>query len=342
MQTRVKLKYLVWPAILLTLTAAAQATAGNSCTTQAQMTAPQRTALMNSARTLAGEVQTGDIQGLRENTVAAVAANFNGIANSVNALEPKIKGAWITVDALYTFNAGAARSGGSQFFCSPAGSAMTVVLNFSDLPTGQYALAILHVTGVPNPQQISLILAKDPTGQWKLAGFFNRPLLLNDHDGVWYWRHARQYAQQKMDWASWFYYQIAKYLVQPANFLSSPNLDKLVHEANQAKPQDLPGPLPKMVQVNGRAYEVMKVDTSDRLGPLDFVVHYTPDNAQVTELNDPVQARKQVIQLMSAMLQQHPGLRQAFHGVWVFAGTGNVTHFSLELPMNQIPNGMAD
>jgi len=337
------LKHIVWPALLLALTATAQtAASGNSCATQAQMSALQRSTLMNQAWTLVGEVQTGNIQGLRDNTLASVAANFSGIANSATTLEPKIKEAGITVDALYTFENGTAqKNGGAQFFCSPTGSALTVVLNFSDLPSGQYALAILHATGVPDPQQIALILAKNPTGQWKLAGFFSKPLLLNGHDGVWYWRQARHYAKQKMDWTAWLYYQIAEYLVEPANFLSSPNREKLLHEEHQAKPQDLPGPLPQMVHRNGQTFELMRVDTSNRLGPLDFVVYYTPDNTQAAMLRNPTEARKQVVNLMTAMLEQHPGLREAFHGVWVFAATGNVTHFSLELPMDQIPGGTA-
>ena len=339
-QIRGMLKYFLVPAVALALSATAQAASGNSCTTQAQMTAQERSALMGTARMLVGDVQSGSIQALRDSTLASVAANFSGIANSATALEPKIKTAWITVDALYTFDNGSAGNSGAQFFCTPTGSTMTVVLNFSNLPAGKYALAIAHATGVPEPQQISLILADDG-GQWKLAGFFSKPLLLNQHDGIWYWQQARQYARQKMDWPAWFYYQIAEYLVEPANFISSPNLEKLLHEADQAKPQNLPGPLPQMVQANGQTFEVMRVDTSNRLGPLDFVVYYTPDDAQAAALADPAKARQQVVDLMAAILQQHPGLRQAFHGVWVFASTGNIIHFSLELPMDQIPSSLA-
>ena len=340
MQIKGILKHILVPAVALALGATAQAASGNSCTTQAQMTAQQRSDLVNAAKMLVGDVQSGSIQALRDNTLASVSANFSGIANSATTLEPKIKAAWITVDALYTFESGSAGSGGAQFFCTPTGSTTTIVLNFSSLPEGKYALAIAHATGVPEPQQISLILANE-AGQWQLAGFFSKPLLLNQHDGIWYWRQARQYARQKMDWSAWFYYQIAEYLVEPANFISSPNLEKLLHEADQAKPQNLPGPLPQMIQANGQSFEVMRVDTSNRLGPLDFVVYYTPDDTQAAALNDPAKARQQVVELMSAILQQHPGLRQAFHGVWVFASTGNIVHFSLELPMDQIPSSLA-
>jgi len=42
---------------------------------------------------------------------------------------------------------------------------------------------------------------------------------------------------------------------------------------------------------------------------------------------------------MTALLAQHPGLRQAFHGMWVHADQGDSSLFALELPMDQIATG---
>ena len=55
-----------------------------SCKTQSQMTANQRDTLSNEARILVAELQTGDVQALRANTIPAVAADFSGIAASVD------------------------------------------------------------------------------------------------------------------------------------------------------------------------------------------------------------------------------------------------------------------
>ncbi|MGB9145916.1 MAG: hypothetical protein WCC14_08855 [Acidobacteriaceae bacterium] len=313
----------------------------DSCTTQAQMTSAQRQQLIQVAQMLVGEVQSGDLAGLRNNTLPAIAGQFSGIANSANALRPTIAQAGLTVDALFAFDAqpsgGAAP--GAQFFCSPPGSTMTVVLNFGNLPPGKYALAIVHATGVEKPQQISLVLAQDASGQWKLAGFFAKPLLLAGQNGVWYWSRARQYAQQHEDWAAHFYYQIASALVLPVNFLSSPNTDKLQREAGLVKPQNLPAQAPAMFEANGNQFELTRVDTSTGLGPLDLAIHYNADDAQAAQLRNPAQARQQVLTLMSAILAVHPGLRQAFHGLWVYADQNGSTLFALELPMNQIPGG---
>ncbi|HTX42943.1 MAG TPA: hypothetical protein VMD25_13990 [Acidobacteriaceae bacterium] len=315
----------------------------DTCTTQGQMTPAQRQELMQTAQMLVGEVQGGDLASLRNNTLAAVANQFSGIAESANALRPAIAQAGLTVDALFAFDAqpsgGAAP--GAQFFCSPPGSTMTVVLNFGNLPPGKYALAIVHATGVEKPQQISLVLAQDASGQWKLAGFFAKPLLFAGQDGIWYWSRARQYAQQHGDWAAYFYYQIASGLVLPDNFLSSPNTDKLQHEAGQVRPQNLPTQAPAMFQANGNQFELTRVDTTTGLGSLDLAIHYNADDAQAVQLRNPAQARQQVVGLMSAILSVHPELRQAFHGLWVYADQNGSTLFALELPMNQIPGGAA-
>jgi hypothetical protein len=143
---------------------------GDSCLTQSQMTAAQRDQVTNAARMLVSDAQNGDLQGLRDDTLPSVAADFSGIANSAQTLKPLIAQAELTVDAIYAFDAaqpaaGAQPAQGSQFFCTPAGSTFTVVLNFSALPPGKYALAFVHATGVPRPQQVSLILAQTPTGK---------------------------------------------------------------------------------------------------------------------------------------------------------------------------------
>ena len=326
---------LAMPAMLLLPAAYA-----DPCTMQAQMTAVQRQQYEQAVRTLIGEVQSGDMTGLENDTLAAVAADFSGIERSAEALQPLIQQAGITVNELIAFTAGG-QGQGAQFFCTPPGSTMTVVLSFPSLPQGQYVLAVVHATGVPKPQQIALILARGPQGQWQLAGFFAKPLLLAGQDGVWYWQHARQYAQEHNDWAAWFYYQIANTLVTPVNFLSSPNLQKLQNEAQKVQPANLPGQQPLTFSANGQPFQITRLDTSTELGPLDFVIHYAPDAGEAAQLHDPTQARRQVLALMSGILAVHPGLRTAFHGLWVYADSNGATLFALELPMSQIPGGPA-
>lgn len=311
-----------------------------NCTTQSQMSQAQRTALEQAARELANNVQAGNVDGVRAQTIAPVAAQFGGIANSIQAVNPSIQKAAITVDSLYLMDATDLKAPeDTQFFCGVAGSPLTVEITIPNLPPGKYALALVHATGVQNPQQISMILQNDPAGSasWKLAGFFVKPMTLAGHDGLWFWKQARQYAAKKQLWGAWFYYQAARLLLEPVDFLSSPNLQKLDKEAEQAHPDTLPGVEPMRIAFNGQTLNVTDVHNGEFAGKLDLIVNYdgppTPD---------PVAARAQVTAVMRDLLQQHPELRDAFHGLWVHASAPNRPNwFALELPMDQIQTSAA-
>src|ERR1700738_1845100 len=179
-RVRVGVVVLITSAVLL----APGAWAAN-CTTQAQMTPADRNSIVDASRSMMLKAQNGDVQGLKANTLPAVAADFSGIAASVQSLQPLVQQAFVTVDAVYDLDASRDQAGAAntQFFCgSPV-----VVINFNNLPPGKYALALLHATGVKEPQQVSLILAQSPDKHWMLAGFFAKPMVQAGHDGLWYW-----------------------------------------------------------------------------------------------------------------------------------------------------------
>lgn len=305
-----------------------------SCTTQSQMTPAQRDALTSTAKNALTQIQSGNVQGLQQLTLPSIAANVSGLTNTVQRLQPLVHTASITVDNLYLLDATDATPGAAQtdFFCgSPV-----VMFNIPNLPPGSYAITILHATGVPQPQQISFILAKTPESRWAIAGFFDKPMMMADHDGLWYWQSARKYAQQKWNWDAWFYYRTAATLLNPLDFLSSPNLEKLHHEADAIHPTDLPGPSPVTLNAQGANVTLNTIGTTTALGAFDLDVNYTPDPTQAAQLRDPVSARKQVVGVMSTLLRLHPELRSAFHGIWVHANQGTASLFALELPMDQI------
>jgi hypothetical protein len=302
------------------------------------MTGAERDALSSAARTMMREVQSGDVQALRTATIPAVAANFSGIADSVGNLKPLVQGASITVDTLYLLDASSESAGvpRTDFYCGIP----LVVLNFTDLPPGIYATVILHATGVSNPQQISLILSQPVEHRWMLAGLFSKPLIEAGHEGLWYWASARKYAERKMNLNAWFYYRTAAYLLDPVEFLSSPNLEKLQHEEDLVRPTTFPGAKPMMLDASGSVFQVTSIDTTAALGTLDIEVHYAPDAAQAAQLQNPPTARKQVTEVMTALMSVHPELQEAFHGIWVYADEGSASLFSLELPMDQIVPGI--
>jgi len=311
---------------------------GATCSTQSQLNAAQRSTFTGEAHTFAAIVQSGDIQALRAKILPAIAADFDGIAATVTSLKPLVQTATMTVDSVYLLDASKDAPGAerTQFFC---GSPI-VVLTFTGIPPGTYALLILHATGVQQPQQISLILASAPGNQWQLAGFYAKPMIHAEHDGLWYWVEARKYEQSKDNWTAWLYYHIAEGLLSPVDFLSSPNLQKLQQEAQQSHPKDFPADKTQVnLNAQGSTYNLSAVDTTTQFGGLDLDVHYIPNPTQAAQLRTPTEARKQVTDVMTSLLAQHPGLRQAFHGMWVHADQGEASLFALELPMDQIAPG---
>ena len=306
-----------------------------TCTTQSQMTEAQRNAYVQAVQTLAGEIRAGNTAAVKADTIASVAAQFDPIAGTIQATAPSIQGGTLTVESIYGLKASDLKSPqDTQFFCSIAGSQLLVNISIPQLPPGDYAFAVVHATGVSKPQQISLILQNDPpaSAQWKLAGMFVRPLSAAGHDGVWYWTQARAYEQKKQNWNAYFYYQTAQYLLSPVDFISSPNLEKLEKEMSDVRPDDLPGTEPMKVVGNGETYEITALRTDGSLGGLDLVVTY-----KTTDVSDPVATRSRNLDVMKALLSQRPELREAFHGLWVYAEAPNQRPFAIELPMNQIP-----
>ena len=307
-----------------------------SCTTQSQMTEAQRSSLAASAKSMGALVQAGNTAGLKAATIPSVAARFDAIGAAVEAASPLIERGTLTVESLYLLDSTdlKATEDETQFFCGGANS-HEVVLTIPQLPPGSYALTVLHATGVESPQSLTFILAKESAAapDWKLAGAFIHGLTSAGHDGVWYWAQARDFAKKSQHWNAYFYYQTAASLLTPVYFLSSPNLDKLLREQAAVAPSGLPTNTQAMpISASaGQNFEIEDMHTDSSLGGLDLVINY-----KATDVSDPVASRTRNIELMKAMLAQHPELRQGFHGLWAFANAPNERPFANELPMGQI------
>ena len=324
------------PVLVILLLALAQPVRAVTCVTGSEMNSAQRDQLAQTARTLGGDIKTGNVAGVRQATIPAVAAQFDPIAASIQSIAPQIQNATLTINTLYLLKASDLKStqDETQFFCSVAGSALIVTLTIPQLPPGDYALLILRATGIEHPQQLTLLVQNDPAGSkdWKLAGFFPRPITAAGHDGVWYWTQARNYAQKNDEWNAFFYYETAAFLLTPVDFLSSPNLEKLQKEAQTVRPAEMPGPNNAMtLKAGSQSFDITSMRTDSSLGGLDLVINY-----KAKDVSDPVATHAQIVELMKAMLAQYPQLRQAFHGLWVYAHAANQNPYAIELPMNQI------
>lgn len=303
-----------------------------SCTMQSGMTDDQRNALLDSSRQIALAVQSGNSTAVQALTIPSVAANFSGIAGSIETLSPKMKGASITVNDLYLLDASDLTAPqNTEFFCSSTTSpSLHLEVSIPQLPPGKYGLALAHATGVEHPQQLALLLSN--SGSWRLAGFFFKPMLFNGHNSVWYWTRARQFVADKQTWNAHFYYQMAVDLASPVNFLITPNLQKLRSEQQAVDAPDIPTKQQPLVLTAGtEKFTITNVHPDDTLGSLDLVVNY--DTADVS---DPVATRTRNLAVMKALLARHPGLRSGFHGLWVFANAPGQRPFGIEQPMSEI------
>ena len=302
-----------------------------SCTTQSQMAETERTALVQSAHTLASAIQAGNSAAVQNLTVATVKTQFDGIARTIEQTAPLIAGATVTIDALYGLDASDLKAPveDTSFYCGAPSSPLHVDVTIPQLPHGQYALTLVHATGVKQPQQMIFLLQK--SGDWQLAGLFVKPLLVAGHDSLWYWNKARAYSQKGQKWNAYFYYTTAAYLASPAELLTSTNLDKLNQETAGAKPEGLPGAQPMPLLAGSKSYPVSDLHTDGTLGGLDLVIHYSAADAA-----DPVATRAQNLEIMKAALAAHPELKDGFHGLWVFADAPNQRPFGNELAMSDI------
>jgi hypothetical protein len=155
--------------------------------------------------------------------------------------------------------------------------------------------------------------------------------MLDGHDGVWYWERARDLARSDSPWSSWFFYETARYLLVPVDFLSSPNLEKLGQEQAQIKESPAEA-FPYSLPDGARTWKIDSVRLHTSLRQADLAVTY-----QSTRVSDPAAVRTEATAVLSALLKAQPGLRQNFHGLWAYAGRDGKVSPVMELPMAQIP-----
>jgi len=309
-----------------------------NCTTQGSLQPADRDALLVASNSIADAVASQNFELLQADLLPAVTGDWDGIRSAAQGAAPLFKGGKVYWGDGYLLDATDLKApADTQFFCSNADSAATMTISLRNLPAGRYALLIGDYEGAPLAGQLALILGTDATagGKWKLGGLFAREGSLEGHDGIWYWRHARELATKKAEWSAWFSYDTARWLLLPVDFLSSPHLEKLNKEQSQlgANPLDsLPLTVTGSGPDSGKSWKITALT-------LDTTLH-TPDLAVVYEgtgLTDPMAARAEAIAVMSAFLKLHPELRENFHGLWAYSEKDGRRSYAVEQAMHDIP-----
>ncbi len=318
---------------------ASQARAAN-CVTQAAMLPDDRNVLIGTGGRLTMAILSEDYNALQSMLLPAEAGAWPGMRDAVEAAAPLVKGGQVQLRNLYVLDASMQKTQlDTQFFCSNASGSLTVTITMPQLPPGKYAVVLADAVGAPLAGQIAVVLAWDsaasPQG-WKLAGLTVRQGAIDGHDGVWYWGRARELAKAGQAWPAWYCYEMARVLLIPVEFLSSPNLDKLNQEqalvklsSTGASAQDV---FPYTIQDTERTWKIDAVQVDLSLRQADLAVTY--DSVGIT---DPAAQRTEAIAAMSAFLKAQPALRTAFHGLWAYAMHDGKRSPVMELPMDKIP-----
>lgn len=319
--------------LILSILLASPVARAASCLSQAEMPATDRDQIAGAGMQLAGEVAGQDFTSLQAALLPAVAGEWDGIRGAAERAGSLVKGGLLQIRNVYLLDAASLTApADTQFFCSDSTGALTVTMTMRALPPGRYAVVLADAPGAQLAGQLGLILGWDKSSNaWKLGGLSAREGAFGGHDGVWYWSHAREVAKQDLTWSAWYCYDVARYLLVPVDFLSSPNLEKLGHEQELLKnsPREA---FPFTLTDGPRNWKIDAVRLDTSLNAPDLGVTF-----ETMGVTDPGAARTEAIAVLSALAKEHPGLKENFHGMWAYAMKDGKRTFAIELPMAQIP-----
>jgi hypothetical protein len=341
--------------------------AAETCTTQSEMAPAERDRLAAAGRVLALKIQANDVAGMRSLVVPEYDKDPGPMTDLVASIASKLKDASFVVEQVYLLDASGLKPGpdgkpsDAEFFCSLNKSPAAADFLIPGLPAGRYGFVIVHAESIKAPWSLSFLLRREHN--WSMAGFYPKPLTAAGHDGVWYWAQARELARQKQGWNAYLFYHEAQVLLQPANFISSTNLDKLKKETEAATPpalsEGISANVPLVVKAgDGTEYRFtdfspFTADGSQSSDQLDVAVHLEQDQSEPPPASPtasptappPVKGKSAPAPLspsarnskaMSALLAAYPELRGRFHGVWVFADVPGQNPFVTGAAMAEI------
>jgi len=284
---------------------------GQSCLTGSDMDEAARTALVNTAKRFFDMAGRGDSASLRQNSIASVASDFSGIESAVKDNQPNFGGAQATPRPPYLLKAeGTAPLSHAEFLCGVFGAQGqtkdSAVFQLSNLPPGNYGIAILDVNGTKTPYTLSFVLQQQGN-DWKLGGFYAKPLQVAGHDGNWFVSRAREYKAKGQTHNAWLYFLQARELLAPVPFMSTLVTDKLYDESQTAKPSDLP---PSDLASGGKTFKLTSLFPLAVGNDLDLVVKY-----QSPDVSNSTQTFQDNMTVMKGLVAKYPEFREAFAGI---------------------------
>jgi hypothetical protein len=297
--------------LLLSTTILARA---ETCKTADDMDAATRAAITSAGQRYFDMAASGDLAGLRQNSIPGVASNFSGIEAAVTSNKSGISGSHGTLRPPFLLDAdGAAAIAHAEFLCGvfnqhgqTAGSA---VFNLDNLPPGKYAVVILDAAS-SNPATVSFILQQQGD-DWKLGGLYIKPLQAAGHAADWYLGHARDYKTKGQLHNAWLYYRQALILISPLPFMKTAATDKLIDEFQPLQPADFPTEGRTVdLPAGGATYKLTIVFPEAVGNDLDLIVKY-----QASDVSDTTHTYQSNVTVIKGLVAKFPELKTAFVGV---------------------------
>jgi hypothetical protein len=289
-----------------------------TCQTGEELDGSTRTALEATARRYFALAAKGDVAALRQSSIPSVADAFSGIAAAVQDNQANFAKAQPALRAAFELTADAkAPLERAEFLCGVFGksgqTASSAVFLLNNLPPGRYAVVILDVksgdatAGAP-PYTGSFVL-QQLGGDWKLGGFYAKPVQSAGHNSAWFAERARAFATKGQTHNAWFYFLEARDLATAVPFMSTLETDRLYDESQKTTPPDPPGGALELMGA-GKSYKIKTVFAYGIASEVNLIVKY--DSADVS---DAAKTYADNLAVARALVAKWPELRDAFGAI---------------------------
>jgi hypothetical protein len=316
------MKQLTFKILAVSLVLAASLSAGaQTCQSKDEIAEPARKAIESAAQQAFDQTASGDVNGVKTNSIPSLQSNFGGIAAAVTDNKDAFPGAKAQIRGVYLLDTGATPGPDGVFYCGIFGAngmnPNTAEFDLPGLPVGKYAISIQDFIGNKGPYSLTIIF-QDMSG-WKIAGYYISPGSSVGHDGLWYLQQARDYKSKGHVHNAWFYYLTSWELLAPVRFMNTKMLGKITDESNSIQPKDVPvGGKPVAFNAGGKNYNITDMSLFRTDKNFDLAVKYSvPSTADFNGTQ--ADARN----LANALIAQYPELKDGFNNIWVHAVDAN-------------------
>jgi hypothetical protein len=316
--------------IALVCLAAALASSGwaQSCQMKDDVDAANRSSLDNAVNQYLGQLASGNTAAL----ASEATPEFGNITNVANEAKGNLTGATGKVRWYFLLDNSQTKPGErAEFYCGVFNSNDRISFSFPQLPAARFAVVVQDATGGKMPYMITWIL-QNVNSTWRIAGMIPKPATIAGKSGLDFWKDARAAKTAGKQHSAYFDYIMADFLLRPLGAMSTPNLDKLADEMQQAAPNDLPvnGPITLQAE-NGKGYQVTQVFPTPVEDKLDLVVKYN-----VPDVSNTTQAFQDNTAVIKSVVTKWPEVRDSFNAIVARATAPNGQDYGTLLEMKDI------